>query len=144
MHKDSILNLDSEWVFNINTYHGKRINEIAVNGVEGARVVIRRCTYCSQIYGLKSTNKLQLSTNPRNTIHNTQYTHTHAYRKERKGVISNYYQICHLDETFEPRIVFDVEAVEVNATVPRERVGFQEVFDLVVVDIQGEDLVRGL
>lgn len=52
-------------------------------------------------------------------------------------------QICHFDETLEPGIVFDVEAVEVDAAMPREVVGFQEVLDLVAVDIQGENLVRG-
>lgn len=40
--------------------------------------------------------------------------------------------------------MLDVEAMELDARGPRERVGFQEVFDLVIVDIQGEDTVRGL
>lgn len=53
------------------------------------------------------------------------------------------YEICHLDETFEARIVFDVEAVEGDATGPRQRIGFQKVLDLVIVNVQGENRVRG-
>jgi len=39
--------------------------------------------------------------------------------------------------------VLDVEAVELDATSPGERVGFQKVFDLVVVNIQSKNGVRG-
>jgi len=41
--------------------------------------------------------------------------------------------------------VFDVEAVEGDAASPREGGigGIQEVFDLVAVDVEGEDGVRG-
>jgi len=53
------------------------------------------------------------------------------------------YEICHLDETFEARIVLDVEAVEGDATGPRESLGFEKVLNLVIVDVQGENRVRG-
>lgn len=62
---------------------------------------------------------------------------------ERKYKWLGNYEICHLDETFEARIVFDVEAVEGDATGPRQRIGFEKVLDLVIVNVQGENRVRG-
>lgn len=54
-------------------------------------------------------------------------------------------QIRHLDQSFESGIVLDVEAVELDAIGPGVRPrGLQEVFDLVVVDVQGQHLVRRL
>jgi len=84
-------------------HHGERVDEIAVNGVERAGVVIRGSANGSQINS----------------------------------------EICHLDEAFEARVVFDVEAVEGDAAGPGGIGGFEEVFDLVVVDVEGEDGVRG-
>lgn len=37
----------------MHAYHRKRINEVAVNSVQRARVVIRRSAYSSKINGLK-------------------------------------------------------------------------------------------
>lgn len=53
-------------------------------------------------------------------------------------------QICHLDEAFEARVVLDVDAVELDAAGPGEGLGLEEVPDLVVVDVEGEHLVRRL
>ena len=54
---------------------------------------------------------------------------------------SRNYEICHLDEAFEPRIVLDVKSVELDTVSPRERVRLEEVLDLVIVNVQGEYLV---
>lgn len=54
-------------------------------------------------------------------------------------------QICHLDEAFKPGVVLDVESVELDAIRPGMRTrGLEEVLDLVVVDVEGQHLVRCL
>lgn len=54
------------------------------------------------------------------------------------------YEIGHLDEAFEAGVVLDVEAGEGDAAVPWEAGGLEQVLDLVAVDVDGDDLVRGL
>ena len=50
-------------------------------------------------------------------------------------------QICHLNESFKPGIVLDVNSVKVNAMGPRMRNRLEKVLDLVIVDINSQDLV---
>lgn len=52
-------------------------------------------------------------------------------------------QICNLDEAFEARVVLDVESVELDSIGPLVRVRLKEMLDLVVVDVESQNLVRG-
>jgi len=53
-------------------------------------------------------------------------------------------QIGHLDESLEPGVVLNVEAVEGDSSSEVRRRGVDEVADLVAVDVDGEDDVCGL
>ena len=55
-----------------------------------------------------------------------------------------FYQIRHLDEPLEPRVMLDVDAMELDPLGPLRGIRLEQVLDLVVVDVEREDLVRSL
>lgn len=58
-------------------------------------------------------------------------------RQENKKRENGLYQICHLDEAFEARVLLDVESVELDSIGPWMRVfGLKKVLDLVIIDVQ--------
>ena len=115
-------------------YHWKGINEIAVNRIERTSIVVCGSTDRSQIDSLHYQRKRH------KLIQNTRNSKSNA-RNRNEGITN---QICHLDESFEPRIVLDVDAVKLNAIGPRMRSRLEKVPDLVIVDINGQDLVHRL